>query len=95
MNEEQRFQAQLDFQSLLQISSPLNFAFADYFSSLGDDRVKNHIRSFVKAHIEKYGLSPESLISDIDRTFNRDNVSEQSIAQEIFEQALKEIEQDE
>jgi hypothetical protein len=52
---------------------------SDYFSSLGDDRLKEDINNKIQAYVEEIGISSDDILSQLNPTGNGDVIDNEDI----------------
>lgn len=80
-----------DFRRFMSIATPQFLIFGDYFSRSGDDRIKDKLAIEVGRLVNKYSISPETVLMDMETALQINYSKDSLLQQMIYEEALKEL----
>ena len=82
-----------DFRKLVAVSTPQNILFGEYFANKGDYRIRDKVMSEVGRVLEKYNMTPQSILGDINKAISMHYTQDPMLQQQVWDQAMKEIEE--
>jgi len=92
LTHEQQFRE--DFRRVAVVATPQNILFGEYFAKNGDSRVKDKINSEVSSFLEKYNMTANSVLHDMEMALAMDYFTQDPVLQElVYNEAFKEIEE--